>query len=531
MRIGEAVALDRDDVELSERRLTVRHDKSGRSREVALHPSTVTALDAYARVRDELCPHPKDPELPDHHHRRATEQGHHLARVRPAPPRHCGLDHETLGRQPAFTTSAIPLCCARCLSWYREDADVEAQLPLLSTFLGHVHPSDTYWYFEGAPELLALAAERLERTWERALMTPLRRCLQAFFTERLARQRDASPHTIAAYRDSFRLLLAFVHEQTGKSPSKLELEDLDAARIAAFLGHLEHDRGNSVRTRNARLTAIHSFFHYAALRAPEQAELIARVLAIPEKRFDTTLISYLTEPEIDALLAAPDRSTWTGRRDHALLLLAVQTGLRASELASLRRQDLQLDSPAWVRCRGKGRKERCTPLSRLDQAGTARLAARTRRPPRQPAVPQPQRSAPHPRRDLATRRQTRRHRHRPVPLARLQEHHPAHPPSHHRDAAAARAYPDRHRDDRAVARPRNPRHHQQVHPRRHGTQTTRAGPHRTPEHEARPLPATRPATRIPREPLTRPKYVQPTSPIPAQPQHIPTARNIVPGAT
>jgi integrase/recombinase XerD len=119
-----------------------------------------------------------------------------------------------------------------------------------------------------------------------------------------------------------------------------------------------------VRTRNARLTAIHSFFHYAAFKAPQCAELIARVLAIPEKRFDTTLISYLTAPEIDALLAAPDRNTWTGRRDHALLLLAVQTGLRAAELASLRCQDLQLDDGAWVRCHGKGRKERCTPLTR-----------------------------------------------------------------------------------------------------------------------------------------------------------------------
>jgi integrase/recombinase XerD len=194
--------------------------------------------------------------------------------------------------------------------------------------------------------------------------TPLSPLLQAFFTERLARQRDASPHTIAAYRDSFRLLLGFVHQRTGKSPCKLQLQDLDAAMIAAFLGHLENERGNSVRTRNARLTAVHSFFHYAALKAPECSELITRVLAIPEKRFDTTLISYLTKPEIDALLAAPDRATWTGRRDHALLLLAVQTGLRASEIASLRRQDLQLDGSAWVRCRGKGRKERCTPLTR-----------------------------------------------------------------------------------------------------------------------------------------------------------------------
>jgi len=195
-------------------------------------------------------------------------------------------------------------------------------------------------------------------------MTPLPPLLQAFFSERLARQRDASPHTIAAYRDSLRLLLAFIHQQTGKQPSKLALEDLDVERIVAFLAHLENERGNSVRTRNARLTAIHSFFHFAAFKAPERAEQIARVLAIPEKRYDTTLISYLTEPEIDALLAAPDRSTWTGRRDHALLLLAVQTGLRASELASLRCQDLQLSTGPWVRCEGKGRKERCTPLTR-----------------------------------------------------------------------------------------------------------------------------------------------------------------------
>jgi len=195
-------------------------------------------------------------------------------------------------------------------------------------------------------------------------MSPLAPLLQAFFTDRLARQRDASPHTIASYRDNFRLLLTFLHQQTGKAPSKLQLEDLDAARITAFLVHLENERGNSVRTRNARLTAIHSFFRFAALKAPECAELIARVLSIPEKRFDSTLISYLTEPEIDALLASPDRSTWTGRRDHALLLLAVQTGLRASELASLRCQDLNLGAGAWVRCEGKGRKERGTPLSR-----------------------------------------------------------------------------------------------------------------------------------------------------------------------
>ena len=196
-------------------------------------------------------------------------------------------------------------------------------------------------------------------------MSALAPLLQAYFTDRLARQRDASPHTIASYRDSFRLLLTFLHEQTGTPPSKLQLEDLDPARISAFLSHLENERGNSVRTRNARLTAIHSFFHFAALKAPECSEQIARVLSIAEKRYQSTLINYLTKPEINALLAAPNRSTATGRRDHALLLLAVQTGLRASELAGLRCQDLNLASGAWVRCDGKGRKERCTPLTRV----------------------------------------------------------------------------------------------------------------------------------------------------------------------
>jgi integrase/recombinase XerD len=148
-------------------------------------------------------------------------------------------------------------------------------------------------------------------------MTALPPLLEGFFTERLARQRDASPHTIASYRDSFRLLLTFLNEHTGKAPSKLQLEDLDPARITAFLSYLENERSNSVRTRNARLTAIHSFFHYAALKAPECSQQIARVLSIPDKRYDSTLISYLTEPEIDALLAAPDRSTWTGRRERA----------------------------------------------------------------------------------------------------------------------------------------------------------------------------------------------------------------------
>lgn len=194
-------------------------------------------------------------------------------------------------------------------------------------------------------------------------MTALAPTLQAFFTDRLIGQRHASSHTIAAYRDTWRLLLGYAAERIGSNASQLDLGDLDADLIGGFLDHLERSRGNSVRTRNARLSAIHSLFRFAVLSHPEHAESISRVLAIPPKRFERALITYLTEPEVDALLAACDQATWTGRRDHALLLLAVQTGLRISELISLTRGDVHLGTGAHVACRGKGRKERTTPLT------------------------------------------------------------------------------------------------------------------------------------------------------------------------
>jgi site-specific recombinase XerD len=193
-------------------------------------------------------------------------------------------------------------------------------------------------------------------------MSALAPTLQAFFTDRLIRQRDASPNTIAAYRDTLRLLLGFAAERLGRQPSQLDIGELDAAVIAAFLDHLEKDRANSVRTRNARLAAIHSLFRYAQHRHPEHAQDIQRVLAIPPKRSDRALVTFLERREIDALLDAPDRSTWTGRRDHALLVLAIQTGLRASELTGLNCGDVHLTTGAHVNCRGKGRKERITPL-------------------------------------------------------------------------------------------------------------------------------------------------------------------------
>jgi integrase/recombinase XerD len=196
-------------------------------------------------------------------------------------------------------------------------------------------------------------------------MSALAPLLQAFFTDRLIAQRHASEHTIASYRDTFRLLLGYAVAETGKKPSALDIADLDTALIAAFLDHIEHVRGNSVRTRNNRLAAIHSLFGYAALHHPEHAAVIQRVLAIPVKRYERRMLNWLTDTEVDALLAAPDRGTWTGQRDHALLLLAVQTGLRISELITLNHGDVHLGAGAHVRCMGKGRKERATPLTAL----------------------------------------------------------------------------------------------------------------------------------------------------------------------
>ena len=194
-------------------------------------------------------------------------------------------------------------------------------------------------------------------------MSDLAPVLQAFFTDRLARQKKASPNTVAAYRDTCKLLLAFAHVRTGKEPSRLSLADLDATLIGAFLQHLEDDRGNGSATRNARLAAIHSLFRYAAPRVPEHAAVISQVLAIPPRRRERAIVSYLTPEETDALIAAPGRETWHGRRDHALLLTAVQTGLRVSELTGLARQDAHLGAGPHVRCHGKGRKDRATPLT------------------------------------------------------------------------------------------------------------------------------------------------------------------------
>lgn len=194
--------------------------------------------------------------------------------------------------------------------------------------------------------------------------TSLAPLLERFFMQRLMQERQVSPHTICSYRDTFRLFLKFTQQRLHKPPSMLLFEEIDAPLIVAFLDHLEKQRGLCVRSRNLRLTAIHSFFHYIAFELPTHSAQIERVLAIPSKRFTRALVRSLTHAEVDALLAAPDRCTWFGRRDHAFILTAVQTGLRLSEITATTRDDLVLGTGAHVRVTGKGRKERCTPLAK-----------------------------------------------------------------------------------------------------------------------------------------------------------------------
>src|SRR5437773_9371412 len=188
--------------------------------------------------------------------------------------------------------------------------------------------------------------------------------LERFFTQRLMQQRQVSPHTISSYRDTFRMFLKFAQQRLQKQPSHLFFEQIDAPLIVAFLDHLEKQRRLTARSRNLRLTAIHSFFRYAAFELPTHSAQIQRVIAIPSKRFSRALVRFLTRAEVDALLAAPDQRTWFGRRDHAFLLLAAQTGLRLSEMTGLKRGDVALDTGAHVRVIGKGRKERCVPLAK-----------------------------------------------------------------------------------------------------------------------------------------------------------------------
>ena len=339
--------------------------------------------------------------------------------------------------------------------------------------------------------------------------------MQSFFTDRLLQQRQASPHTIASYRDTIRLLLGFLQSRTGKPPSRLDWSDLDAEAIAAFLDDLETSRHNGARTRNLRLTAIRSLFAYASLRHPEHADLIARVLAIPPKRFDKANIAFLDDTEVAALLAAPDRARWEGRRDRTLILLAIQTGLRVSELLGLNRGDITLGASAHLRCRGKGRKERAVPLTGPVEAAlrlwlTERgglpddpvFCTRTGRRLSPDAV----------QRRLALHAQAAAAR---LPLPDRPQAQPARPAPHQRDGTPARRR--RHHRDRALARPRRRPLHQRLPARRPRHQGTRPRQGPTDLDAQRPLPTTRPTSRLPRKPVTMPTRSQAASP-PALPQ-------------
>ena len=281
-------------------------------------------------------------------------------------------------------------------------------------------------------------------------MTRLAPTLQAFFTHRLITQRNASPHTIASYRDTFRLLLAFAQHHTGKPPFQLDFDDLDAPLIGAFLTHLEHDRHNSARTRNNRLAAIHSLYRYAALQHPEHAATIARVMAIPTKRYQRNEISYLDLSEIKALLQAPDRTRWLGRRDHTLMLLAIQTGLRVSELTSLRVRDVSLTPRSRASHRQRPQNALDHPHPR-NRHGPTPMAHRTPRPARRPALPHQPRTTTQPRRHRTAAHQTRRHRRHHLPVTHRQARHRTRAQTHQRDAPTSQRR--RHRDHRSLARP------------------------------------------------------------------------------
>ena len=370
LRISEALALTCDDVDLAQGVLTVRAGKRGRTRVVPLHPSALDPLRGYAQDRARRFGPPRRgcgvlphrPQRPDRLQRgqprlsaaappAGLDRGRahpHATRARPAPP-HGGPPHPVLAR---------PGCRRR-----QQDPGV-GDLPRARrgarALLVPVRGARTDEHRR--PAVRTLRRPRPGRRAMRAPQIGFAQLVQDFFLRRLVAQRGASARTVEAYRDAFELLLGFAEQRTGKPPSALALADLDAPLVLDFLDHLETERGNSVRTRNARLAAIHSFMRYAALRDPTGLPITARVLAIPAKRFDRPVLGYLSREQIAAILAAPDRTTWSGRRDAVLLATAYNTGARVSELTHLQVRDVLLDRQCAVHLHGKGRKQRAIPL-------------------------------------------------------------------------------------------------------------------------------------------------------------------------
>jgi integrase len=362
LRTGETMALDRADVDLEAGMLTIWRSKLGKSRLLPLHETTTAALAAYAARRDELCPRPATASF------LLSGGGTRLNHTNTSTTFVGLLDGAGIVTQPGCRRPRLydlrhGFAVATLVAWHAEGADVQARLPALSTWMGHIKPSTTYWYLQAAPELLAVTAPALGALPRRPAVTALAPILQAYFTQRLA-QRQASPHTVASYRDTFSLLLRFAQQRLGKPPATLEVTDVDAALVGAFLDH-PRNRARQLRRdpqQPPRRGPLAVLLRGAAM--PRTRRNHRPGPGDPGQTHRHTIVSFLTADEVQALLASPDRATRPGRRDHVLLLVAVQTGLRVSELTGLTCGDVTLRAGANLRCRGKGRKERATPLTR-----------------------------------------------------------------------------------------------------------------------------------------------------------------------
>ena len=323
--------------------------------------------------------------------------------------------------------------------------------------------------------------------------------VQDFFVRRLVAQRGASARTVEAYRDAFELLLSFAEQHTGKPPSALSLADLDAPLVLDFLDHLETERGNTARTRNARLAAIHSFMRYAALRDPAALPVTARVLAIPAKRFDKPVLGYLSREQVTAILAAPDQRTWTGRRDAALLATGYNTGARVSELTALRVRDVLLDRQTAVHLHGKGRKQRVIPLWKTTAAQLRAWLDQISSEPAAPVFPNRGRPSADPLRHPRPARPGGDRRRAALPVPARPARHAAHAAALHRHAPAAIGHGPR--GHRPLARARKPGHNAPVPRSRPRCQGSRPATADRPWTGTNTIPARRPAPRIPARPL------------------------------
>jgi integrase len=471
LRPGEALGLDRADVDLTDGLLHVRAAKQSEHREVPLHDTTTIALRDHCRLRDRHLPACSSSAF------FVSPQGSRLAADAVNATfaklvRQVGLGGKGERVRPRAHDLRHSFAVRTLIGWYQAGENTDAKLPLLSTYPTRRPRLELLVSANLTRAARARARPARARRW-RAVMSLLAPTLQAFFTDRLITQRDVNPSTVAAYRDTFRLLLAFVEQQTGK---QLDLADLDAPLIGAFLTHLERGRHNTPRTRNARLAAIHSFNRYAALRHPEHLATIARIMAIPTKRHQRNDLTYLTKPEIEALVQAPDQATWLGGRDHTLLLTMITTGVRVSEVIAINLSDVTLTPGAQhLRVHRKAGRT-APPAESRDHHRTPCMAARTRRGAPRAAVPHPARTSAAPTNRRAARDQTRPRRGSPLPVPRDPTRQPPHPPTHQRDAPPSRTH--RHRHHGALARPtREHQDHLHLPTRRQPAQTTSDRPH------------------------------------------------------